>query len=76
MLEKLSNMSGFIACDGWDNSGCEGRPFCPPRCPRFITDEGTAYIVRQFETDDFASLVTMNETIKQESRTLGLPPTS
>lgn len=63
------------ACDSWDNTGCVGTPFCPPRCPRYVDAEGTPYVIRLFESDDLASLVEMYETIESESRTMGLPPT-
>ncbi|WP_435064608.1 GNAT family N-acetyltransferase [Halobaculum sp. EA56] len=64
------------ACDGWDNSECEGTPYCPPRCPRYVDPEGAAYVVRPFEPADRDALVEMYGTIDPESRTRGLPPTS
>ena len=28
-------------CGGWDSTDCQGTPFCPPRCPRFVDKLGT-----------------------------------
>lgn len=41
--------SGGDGCAGWDNSGCEGSPYCPPRCPRFVDARGTPLLVRPIE---------------------------
>ena len=38
------------ACTGWDNTGCEGTPYCPPRCPRFFDKLGTPLLV--LDTED------------------------
>ena len=34
-------MDDGSACRGWDNTRCEGTPYCPPRCPRFVDKFGT-----------------------------------
>ena len=65
-----------VACDGWDYSGCEGTKYCPPRCPRFVDGDGTALLVRPYESDHRDALVQMYEEIDADSRTLGLPPES
>lgn len=60
------------ACTGWNNGGCEGTPFCPPRCPRFFDGSGRAYLARAYEERDFDSLVEMYESTTDS--TMGLPP--
>lgn len=64
------------ACSRWDNSGCVGTPYCPPRCPRYVDQEGTAYVIRPYEPADRDPLVDMYDTIESVSRTMGLPPSS
>lgn len=64
------------ACDCWDNAECVGTEYCPPRCPRYVDDAGTAYVVRPYEPTDQAALVGMYETLESEARTMGLPPSS
>jgi RimJ/RimL family protein N-acetyltransferase len=64
------------AYDNWDNSKCAGTPYYPPRCPRYVDAEGTPYLVEPFEPNDLESIVDMYETIGDESRTMGLPPSS
>jgi RimJ/RimL family protein N-acetyltransferase len=63
------------ACDSWDNSGCVGTEYCPPRCPRFIDSTGEPLLVRPFEAGDVSALVAMYEALDAESGTMGLPPT-
>ena len=60
------------ACSGWDNSECEGTPHCPPRCPRYVDDEGTPVVIRPYEPDDREALLEMYDAI--EDSTMGLPP--
>lgn len=38
-------MEDESACSGWDNTECEGTPYCPPRCPRFVDKYGTPLLV-------------------------------
>lgn len=38
------------ACSGWNNGDCTGTPHCPPRCPRFVADDGTTLLVLPFDT--------------------------
>lgn len=67
---------GGVACDRWDNSGCVGNPYCPPRCPRFVDDSGIAYVVRPYRSDDRPALVEMYAGLGSGSRTMGLPPST
>ena len=65
-----------VACGGWDYTNCEGTKYCPPRCPRFIDSDGTAVLIRPYESDHWDTLVQMYEEIDTDSRTLGLLPSS
>ncbi len=40
-------MSHSDTCQPWRPDECEGTPTCPPRCPRFITPEGTAILIEE-----------------------------
>nr|WP_226008379.1 GNAT family N-acetyltransferase [Natrinema salinisoli] len=60
------------ACSGWDNSECKGTVHCPPRCPRFIDNEGTAVVIRPPDSDCRNALLEMYDTI--DDSTMGLPP--
>lgn len=60
------------ACSGWDNSECEGSAHCPPRCPRFVDDEGTPVLIRPYDSTFRDALFEMYDTI--EDSTMGLPP--
>ena len=60
------------ACSAWDNSRCEGSDHCPPRCPRFVDDEGTPVVIRPYGPDRRDALLAMYEAI--ERSTMGLPP--
>jgi GNAT superfamily N-acetyltransferase len=62
------------ACSSWDNSGCEGTPYCPPRCPRFVDGEEVPLVVAPYEDDDFEALVEMYDTLDSDNRTVGVPP--
>lgn len=64
------------ACSHWDHSGCVGNPACPPRCPRYVDREGTAYVIRPLEGVDRDPLVEMYDSMTAISRTMGLPPSS
>nr|WP_275040450.1 GNAT family N-acetyltransferase [Haloterrigena salina] len=59
-------------CSGWDNSECEGSRHCPPRCPRFVDDEGTPVLIRPYGPDRRDAVLAMYDAI--ESSTMGLPP--
>ncbi|MFC7045891.1 GNAT family N-acetyltransferase [Halobacteriaceae archaeon GCM10025711] len=63
-----------VACSAWDHSGCEGTPYCPPRCPRFVDKYGAALIVRPLEPADRDQLVAMYLDFPHEHRSMGLPP--
>ena len=60
------------ACTGWDNSACEGTSYCPPRCPRYVDDEGTAILIRPYRDAAFESLLEMYDTV--ETSTMAVPP--
>jgi len=66
------------ACGGWRVDDCEGTPFCPPRCPRFVGKCGTAYLIQPIpDTGDLPeSLVEMYVDYPREHRSMGLPPTT
>lgn len=67
--EKTSDGS---ACTFWDNGDCEGTPRCPPRCPRFFDDAGTAFLARPPRDDEWDLLETMYDEL--EASAMGLPP--
>ncbi|NUB93790.1 GNAT family N-acetyltransferase [Haloterrigena sp. SYSU A121-1] len=62
------------ACTAWDNSECQGTPYCPPRCPRFEGKDDTLFLARPYESDDRDALVSMYADLDQYSRSMGLPP--
>lgn len=63
------------AC-AWNNGACEGTVHCPPRCPRFFSDDGEPMLVQSYRATDRPSLVAMYLDLADDSRTLGLPPSS
>ena len=73
-LSGDKSMSDTEACDGWDNAACEGSPYCPPRCPRFLDGDGAAVLIRRYTADDFDALVSMYDDIDATQTTMGLPP--
>lgn len=66
------------ACGGWGVDDCEGTPFCPPRCPRFVGKHGTPYLVRPAPdgADPSPELVDLYVDYPTEHRSMGLPPTT
>lgn len=42
----------------WHPGDCDGTPLCPPRCPRYITDDGVAVTVY---ADDAGQLVAVDD---------------
>lgn len=38
-------MVGETECAVWNPGSCEGSSSCPPRCPRFVAPDGTAYTI-------------------------------
>ncbi|MDF9748496.1 GNAT family N-acetyltransferase [Natrinema salsiterrestre] len=68
-----TDMTG-TSCNIWDNSECQGTPYCPPRCPRFEGKDGTPLLVRPYESDDRDALVSMYADLDLYSRAMGLPP--
>lgn len=63
-------------CPYWDYSECEGTPHRPPRCPRFVDEEGVPLLVRRYEDGDFERVVEMYEALDLSNRTMGIPPKS
>ena len=63
------------ACSGWDNSGCEGTPSCPPRCPRFYDKAGTPLLILAPESVgvDAGDLVEIYDC-GPEGHTMSYPP--
>lgn len=41
-------------CAAWQPSDCEGTAGCPPRCPRFVTPDGTAILIEPQNPDPAA----------------------
>ena len=64
------------SCGAWDNSECQGTPYCPPRCPRFRGEDDTPFIIRPYRDRDRERLVEMYDDLDQHSRAQGLPPSS
>lgn len=67
-------MTFATACGFWDNGGCTGTPFCPPRCPRFVDKTGDPVLILPLVDDDVDSLVSMYLDFAPEHRSMGLPP--
>lgn len=68
-------MSERVACNAWDNSECQGMPYCPPRCPRFVDEEGILLLARPYRETDVAALEAMYDIVARQGRTtMGLPP--
>ena len=66
--------TSIAACNVWDNSECEGTPYCPPRCPRFRDRNDTVYVARPYQPNDREALLAMYEKIDDYNRAMGLPP--
>jgi len=62
------------SCGGWDNSGCEGTPYCQPRCPRFIDKAGGTWVFRGATEEDIEKLLEMYNAFGPENRAQGIPP--
>lgn len=64
------------ACGAWRVDDCEGTPYCPPRCPRFVGKHGTPFLIRPLpdDADVPESLVELYRTYPEEHRSMGLPP--
>lgn len=62
------------ACGRWDPGGCEGTPYCPPRCPRFFDATGRPLLIGPYEAADHEALIQMYARLDDESRTRGIPP--
>lgn len=70
----MTQTSPQNACDGWNNSACEGSSLCPPRCPRYIDTEGTAVVIRPLDEQETSLLIRMYEDLDKDHQTMGLPP--
>ncbi|WP_255171566.1 GNAT family N-acetyltransferase [Natrononativus amylolyticus] len=62
------------ACGLWTADGCDGTPYCPPRCPQFVDRDGDAYLILPLEDEGVDVLVSMYRTFDPGSRAMGLPP--
>jgi len=62
------------SCRYWAPSQCEGTAHCPPRCPRFVDSEGSAWVIRPATDDDQPGLVDMYDDFAPGERAQGLPP--
>lgn len=62
-------------CGAWDNTGCAGTPYCPPRCPRFVDKLGTPLLIRPPEDVglDAAAIVEIYDC-GPEGHTMSYPP--
>ena len=61
-------------CNGWDSSGCQGTPYCQPRCPRFVDKTGRAWTFRVGTDDDIDDLLEMYRAFDSADRAQGIPP--
>nr|WP_303647509.1 GNAT family N-acetyltransferase [Haloarchaeobius amylolyticus] len=61
------------AC-AWNHGECEGTPFCPPRCPRFVDKHGHPLLVVPLTDEHVEPLVEMYTDYAPEHRSMGLPP--
>ncbi len=52
-------MSDVWRCPVWHPGECEGTPSCPPRCPRYVTEQGTTITIFG---DDADRLVAVDDT--------------
>ena len=63
-----------VGCGGWDNSGCQGTPYCQPRCPRFVDKTGGAWTFRAATEEDTEQLLEMYSAFGSADRAQGIPP--
>lgn len=58
------------ACECWDSGHCEGTRHCPPRCPRFVDQEGDRWLVTPYEPTDLEPLLaTYTEFVDEDAET-------
>ncbi|WP_161972956.1 GNAT family N-acetyltransferase [Halostella pelagica] len=62
-----------VSCNGWDNTDCEGTPYCPPRCPRFEDEEGRQLLVRPYRSDDRQALLKLYDSVDEHDPEVNLP---
>lgn len=68
-------MSGTqTTCECWEPSRCEGTAHCPPRCPRFVDDRGTAWLVEPYDPTHRDALVATYADFAPAARWRGVPP--
>ncbi|SDR29793.1 GNAT family N-acetyltransferase [Natronobacterium texcoconense] len=60
----------------WDSSQCEPTEYCPPRCPRFVDEDGRSMLIRQPEPADHDRLRQLYDEFDDAHRAQGLPPTT
>ena len=58
----------------WTPAECEGSPHCPPRCPRFVDDDGDAWTIRPYESGDRDALLATYRDFDPDRPAQGLPP--
>lgn len=58
----------------WDHTECTGTTGCPPRCPRFVDDTGTALTITPGVTGDGERLVDFYADYPSRDRSMSLPP--
>ncbi|EMA08612.1 GNAT family N-acetyltransferase [Haloferax denitrificans] len=58
----------------WDASHCVGTPYCPPRCPRFVSETDRPLVVRPYDAADRDALAEMYRDYDPAARSMGLPP--
>jgi len=71
----MDSSNAVDSCSGWDNTSCEGTPYCPPRCPRFVDKHGVALLALP-ATDasiELEALVDLYDC-DEEGRTVVYPP--
>ncbi len=61
-------------CPAWNPDACEGTPYCPPRCPRFVDKHGEPILVEPFDSRHRDGLVEMYGGYPDAHRSMGLPP--
>ncbi|MDS0243851.1 MULTISPECIES: GNAT family N-acetyltransferase [unclassified Haloferax] len=73
--DSSAGADGTSGADGvWDASRCAGTPHCPPRCPRFVSEDGRALVVRLYDEADRDALGEMYRDYDPDARSMGLPP--
>ncbi|MEY7851990.1 N-acetyltransferase family protein [Natrarchaeobius sp. A-rgal3] len=61
-------------CPAWDATRCDGTPRCPPRCPRFVDEQGDPMLVEPLTSTRLDDLVDVYDAYPERHRSMGLPP--